>query len=75
MTGVIASNGMDIISISGQKGVGGGAYQTISKTDFSYDAHGNEIQGKVYPAYSTDGEAEMIQNDYTYNELGQQTMN
>lgn len=73
MTGVIASNGMDIISISGQKSVGGGAYQTISKTDFSYDAHGNEIQGKVYPAYSKDGEAEMIQNDYTYNELGQQT--
>ena len=42
---------------------------TISKTDFQYDGQGNEIQAKVYPSYSTDGEKEVIQNDYTYNSL------
>ena len=29
--------------------------------------------GRVYPSYDTDGEKEVIQNDYTFNALGQQT--
>lgn len=69
----LSANGVDYASISEQRSVNGGAYQTISKTDFQYDEQGNEIQGKVYPSYSTDGEKEVIQNDYTYNSLGQQT--
>ncbi len=73
MVSAVAANGIDYASISEQKSVNGGAYKTISKTDFRYDGHGNETQGKVYPSYSTDGEKEVIQNDYTYNRLGQQT--
>ena len=69
----VASNGIDYSSILEQRSVNSGAYKTISKTDFRYDTQGNEIQGKVYPSYSTDGEKEVIQNDYTYNSLGQQT--
>ncbi len=69
----VASNGIDYASISEQRSVNGGEYETISRTDFQYDAHGNETQGKVYPSYRTDGEKEVIQNDYSYNELGQQT--
>lgn len=68
----VAENGVDYTSILEQKSVAGGGYQTISKTDYTYDSQGNEIQGKVYPSYSTDGEKEIIQNDYTYNSLGQQ---
>ena len=68
-----AANGIDYSSISEQRSVDGTAYKIISKTDFQYDGHGNETQGKVYPYYSTDGEKEIIQNDYTYNSLGQQT--
>ena len=71
--GSLAANGVDCASISEQRSVNGGAYMTISKTDFQYDGQGNEIQAKVYPSYSTDGEKEVIQNDYTYNSLGQQT--
>lgn len=73
LVSTLSSNGVDYASISEQRSVNGGAYQTISKTDFQYDEQGNEIQGKVYPSYSTDGEKEVIQNDYTYNSLGQQT--
>ncbi len=69
----MADNGIDYASISEQRSVNGGAYKTISKTDFQYDGQGNETQRKVYPSYSTDGEKEVIQNDYTYNSLGQQT--
>ena len=69
----LAEGGIDYATILEQKGVNGGAYKTISKTDFTYDAHGNETQGKVYPSYSTDGEKEVIRNDYAYNSLGQQT--
>ncbi len=69
----VAANGIDYASILEQKCINGGSYTTITKTDFKYDSQGNEIQGKVYPSYSTDGEKEVIQNDYTYNSLGQQT--
>ena len=69
----VASNGVDYANISGQRSINGGKYETITRTDFQYDSHGNETQGKVYPSYSTDGEKEVIQNDYTYNSLGQQT--
>ncbi|MDE6566375.1 MAG: RHS repeat-associated core domain-containing protein, partial [Lachnospiraceae bacterium] len=69
----MAANGVDYASISEQRSVKGGEYKTISKTDFQYDEQGNEIQEKVYPSYSTDGEKEVIQNDYSYNSLGQQT--
>ena len=69
----MAANGIDYASVLEQKSINGGACKTISKTDFLYDEHGNETQGKVYPSYSTDGEKEVIQNDYTYNSLGQQT--
>ncbi len=69
----VASNGIDYGSISEQRSVDGAAYKTVSKTDFKYDAQGNETQGKVFPAYGSDGEKEIIQNDYTYNALGQQT--
>lgn len=69
----IAPNGIDIASISEQRSVGGGEYNTIYKTEFLYDEHGNETQKKDYPSYSTDGEKEIIQNDYAYNSLGQQT--
>lgn len=68
-----APNGIDYASISEQRSINGGAYETITRTDFQYDSHGNETQGKVYPSYGTDGEKEIIQNDYTYNSLGQQT--
>lgn len=71
--GTVATNGTDYASIFEQKSVNGEEYKTISRTDFTYDAQGNEIQGKVYPSYGTDGEKEVIRNDYTYNELGQQT--
>ena len=64
---------MDYASISEQKSVNGGAYRTLTKTDFTYDEHGNETRGRVYPSYDTDGEKEVIQNDYTFNTLGQQT--
>ena len=73
MIGTIAPNGVDYAGISEQRSVNGGAYETITRTDFQYDSHGNETQGKVYPSYSTDGEKEVIQNDYTFNDLGQQT--
>ena len=73
LVSAVAANGIDYASISEQRSVNGGAYKTISKTDFQYDGQGNETQGKVYPSYSTDGEKEVIQNDYTYNGLGQQT--
>lgn len=73
LVSTVATNGIDYASISEQRSVNGGAYKTISKTDFKYDDQGNETQGKVYPSYSTDGEKEVIQNDYTYNSLGQQT--
>ena len=69
----VSSNGIDYASISEQRSVNGGEYETITRTDFQYDEHGNETQGKVYPSYGTDGEREVIQNDYTYNNLGQQT--
>ena len=73
LVSTVAANGIDYASISEQRSVNGGAYKTISKTDFQYDGQGNETQGKVYPSYSTDGEKEAIRNDYTYNSLGQQT--
>ncbi|MCM1225094.1 MAG: hypothetical protein NC548_62655, partial [Lachnospiraceae bacterium] len=73
MAGVMAENGVDYASISEQRSINGGEYETISKTDFQYDSHGNETQGKAYPSYRTDGKKEVIQNDYTYNSLGQQT--
>lgn len=73
LVSVIAPNGVDYASISEQRSVNGRTYKTISKTDFQYDGQGNETQGKVYPSYSADGEKEVIQNDYTYNSLGQQT--
>ena len=73
LVSTVAENGIDYASISEQRSVNGGAYKTISKTDFQYNEQGNETQGKVYPSYSTDGEKEVIQNDYTYNSLGQQT--
>ena len=69
----MAANGIDYASILQQRSIKGGEYKTISRTDFQYDGQGNETQGKVYPSYSTDGEKEVIQNDYTYNSLGQQT--
>ncbi len=73
MVSTVAANGIDYASISEQRSINGGAYKTISKTDFQYDGKGNEIQAKVCPSYSTDGEKEVIRNDYTYNSLGQQT--
>ena len=73
LVSTVAANGIDYASISEQRSVNGGAYKTISKTDFQYDDQGNETRGKVYPSYSTDGEKEVIQNDYSYNSLGQQT--
>ena len=69
----MASNGVDYASISEQRSINGGEYETVTRTDFQYDGHGNETQGKVYPSYGTDGDKEVIQNDYTYNSLGQQT--
>ncbi len=72
-TASLAANGTDYASIAEQRSVDGGAYRTITKTDFQYDTRGNEIQGTVYPSYSTDGEKEAIRNNYTYNDLGQQT--
>ncbi|MCH5252901.1 MAG: hypothetical protein J1F22_07995 [Lachnospiraceae bacterium] len=69
----VATNGVDCVSISEQRSVNGGTYKTIFKTDFKYDDKGNETQGKIYPSYSSDGEKEVIQNDYMYNSLGQQT--
>ncbi len=72
LVSTVAANGIDYASISEQRSVNGGAYKTISKTDFRYDDQGNETQGKVYPSYSTDGEKEVIKNDYSYNSLGQQ---
>lgn len=72
MVSRLEANGTDLASISEERSIGGGAYKTISKTDFQYDEQGNETQGKVYPSYNTDGEKEVIQNDYTYNSLGQQ---
>ena len=68
----MADNGIDYASILRQRSIKGGEYKTISRTDFKYDGQGNETQGKVYPSYSRDGEKEVIQNDYTYNSLGQQ---
>ncbi len=73
LVSTVAANGVDYASISEQRSINGGAYKTISKTDFQYDDQGNKTQGKVYPSYSMDGEKEVIQNDYTYNSLGQQT--
>ena len=73
MVSTMAANGVDYASISEQKSVNGGAYRTLTKTDFTYDEHGNETRGRVYPSYDTDGEKEVIQNDYTFNTLGQQT--
>lgn len=73
MIGTLADNGVDYASIMEQRGINGGEYETISRTDFQYDEHGNETQGRVYPSYSTDGEKEVIQNDYSYSPLGQQT--
>ncbi len=73
LVSAVAANGIDYAGISEQRSINGRAYKTISKTDFQYDGQGNETQGKVYPSYSTDGEKEVIQNDYTYNSLGQQT--
>lgn len=69
----VAANGVDYASISEQRSVNGGEYETISRMEFQYDGHGNETQGKVYPSYSTDGDKEVIQNNYTFNSLGQQT--
>ena len=43
----LAANGVDYKSVSEQKSVNGGAYQTKSKSDFAYDKQGNEICGKV----------------------------
>ncbi len=72
LIGTVAENGIDYASISEQRSINGGEYETISRTDFQYDTQGNETQGKVYPSYRTDGENEVIQNDYSYNELAQQ---
>ncbi len=73
LIGTVAGNGVDYASISEQRSINGGEYETVSKTDFQYDNQGNRTQGKAYPSYSADGEEKMIQNDYTYNSLGQQT--
>lgn len=73
MNGTLAKNGIDYASISEQRSVDGGAYQTCSMTDFFYDEQGNEICGISYPSYSRDEKKESIQYDYTYNSLGQQT--
>lgn len=70
VVGLMEKNEMDYAAVLEQKSVNGGAYKTISKTEFKYDEQGNEIQGKIYPSYSTDGEKEIIQNDYIYNILG-----
>lgn len=72
LSSTIDGNGIDYASILEQKSANGGDYQTISKTVYAYDSQGNETQGKIYPSYSIDGEKEVIQNDYTYNNLGQQ---
>lgn len=69
----VSENGVDYESVSEQQSVNGGEFETLVKTDFQYDSSGNEIQGKVYSSYNTDGEKEVIQNNYSYNELGQQT--
>lgn len=69
----VTENGTDYRSISVSRSVDGGEYQTLSRTDYTYDTSGNEIREKVYPSYNTDGEKEVIQNDYTYNSLGQMT--
>ncbi len=69
----LTANGIDYAGISEQRSVNGGAYKTITRSEFRYDKHGNEIQATIYPSYSSDGEKEAIQNDYTYNSLGQQT--
>lgn len=46
LVSTLSANGVDYASISEQRSVNGGAYQTISKTDFQYDEQGNEIRGK-----------------------------
>ena len=68
----MADNGIDCACTLEQKNIGGDTYKTVSKTDFKYDMAGNEIQERIYPFYNTNGEKECIQNDYVYNELGQQ---
>lgn len=73
LMGIISNNGLDYSSILTQRSVNGNKYETIVKTEYVHDREGNEIQAKVYPSYSTDREKEVIQNDYTYNSLGQQT--
>ena len=73
LMGVISNNGLDYSCIMTQRSVNGNKYETVTKTEYIHDEEGNEIQAKIYPSYSKDGEKEVIQNDYTYNSLGQQT--
>ena len=73
LSSTVTKNGVDYTSVFVQRSYNGGKYKTITKTEFQYDDQGNETEGKVYPSYSSDGDKEVIQNDYTYNSLGQQT--
>lgn len=73
VTGEVEGGNIDYSSIMKQKSINGGTYKIITKSDYKYDAFGNETQEKTYPAYSTLGETEVVENNYTYNALGQQT--
>ena len=69
----LANNGVDYASISSERSINGSEYKIYTRTDYLYDSYGNQIQSKIYPSYCTDGTDEIIQNDYTFNTLGQQT--
>ena len=73
LVGMLSGNRIDYSTILTQQCANDKEYETITKIDYNHDEAGNETQEKVYPSYSTDGEKEVIQNDYTYNSLGQQT--
>lgn len=66
----LAPNGIDVASDRKQIQRGNQPYQTLSRTEFTYDDKGNERTGKEYPDCLSDP-ASYIEGSYEYNQLGQ----
>lgn len=69
----LASNGVDIASITGSVKRGKNNYTAINQVIYNYDEKGNRVKEILYPNYETSGVNESITRNYTFNSLGQRT--
>lgn len=66
----LAANSIDISTDVRQIQKGNQEYQTLSKTEFTYDKAGNELSGKRIPDFRSDPES-YLESSYVYNQMGQ----